>query len=164
MNEQKKLKVHLEFSDAKADFEGDVNQVFEAIIRFLTNVYPNLEILQSIVYAPDLAGISKKLVGLVEITSGGPVLVSEVEMPARDAMCIVLLSAYVGKRLGRLLKETLSSSELAKITGKARKTISNELPKLISEGTAERTEEGEYRLTTVGIRKTEDTIVQAKIY
>jgi hypothetical protein len=159
MNEQKKIRVHLEFGDAKADFEGDVNQVFEAIIRFLTNIYPNLEILQSIVYTPDLAGISKKLVGLVEVTSDGPVLVSEIEMPARDAMCIVLLGAYVGKRLGRLPKETLSSSELAKITGKARKTISNELPKLISEGTVERTEEREYRLTTLGIRKTEDTIV-----
>jgi hypothetical protein len=159
MGEQKMLRVHLEFGEAKADFEGDVNQVFEAIVRFLANVYPNLEVLQSIVYTPDLAGISKKLVGLVEITSDGPVLVSEVEMSARDAMCIALLGTYVGKRLGRLLKETLSSSELAKIVGKARKTISNELPRLMSEGTVERTEDQEYRLTTLGIRKTEDTIV-----
>jgi hypothetical protein len=159
MGEQKMLRVHLEFGEAKADFEGDVNQVFEAIVRFLANVYPNLEVLQSIVYTPDLAGISKKLVGLVEITSDGPVLVSEVEMSARDAMCIALLGTYVGKRLGRLPKETLSSSELAKIVGKARKTISNELPRLMSEGTVERTEDQEYRLTTLGIRKTEDTIV-----
>ncbi len=162
MNEQNKLKVHLEFGEAKVDLEGDVNQVFEAIVRFLTEVYPNLEILRNLVYTPDLTSLAAKLVGRIEITAEGPILVSGAELSARDAACIALLGAHVGNKLGKLTKETLSSGDLAKITGKARKTISNEVPKLITDGLAERTTEGEYKLTIQGIRKTEDMLTEKK--
>ncbi|MEM3014213.1 MAG: hypothetical protein QXI71_06245, partial [Candidatus Bathyarchaeia archaeon] len=97
-----------------------------------------------------------KLVGKVEVTSEGPILVSRDELSARDAICIALLGAYVGNKLGKFSKDALSSAELAKITEKARKTISNEVPKLIDEGIIERTTEGEYKLTISGIRKTEE--------
>ncbi|MBS7656596.1 hypothetical protein KEJ33_01570 [Candidatus Bathyarchaeota archaeon] len=156
MNEQNKLKVHLEFGEAKADFEGDVNQVFDAVVRFLTKIYPNLEIINKLVYTPDVSSLAAKLVGKVEVTSEGPILVSRDELSARDAICIALLGAYVGNKLGKFSKDALSSAELAKITEKARKTISNEVPKLIDEGIIERTTEGEYKLTISGIRKTEE--------
>jgi hypothetical protein len=163
MSGQNKLKVHLEFGEVKVDFEGDVNQVFEFIVHFLTEVYPNLEILRNLVYTPDLTNLATKLIGRVEITIEGPVLVSGSELSARDAACITLLGAHVGNKLGKLTKETLSSGDLAKITGKARKTISNEIPKLITDGLVERTAEGEYKLTVLGIRKTEDMLTERKI-
>ncbi|MBS7615544.1 hypothetical protein KEJ18_07460 [Candidatus Bathyarchaeota archaeon] len=156
MSGQNKLKVHLEFGEAKADIEGDVNQVFEVIVRFLTKIYPNLETVNKLVYTPDVSSLAAKLIGKVEITTEGPILVLRNEMSARDAICTALLGAYVGNKLGKLSKDALSSAELAKITEKARKTISNEVPKLITEGIIERTAEGEYKLTVLGIRKTEE--------
>ena len=156
MSEQKKLRVNIEFGNAKADFEGDVNQVFEAIIHFITQIYPNLEIVQNIIYIPNLVQLAEKLVGLVEITSEGPILISGFDQPAKNMILLTLLGSYVGSKLGKIPKDTLSSIDLAKVTGKARKTVSNEIPRLISEGLVERTLEGEYRLTTLGIRKTED--------
>jgi len=162
MEERDKLKVHIEFGETKADFEGDVNQVFEAIVRFLTSVYPNLKTLQNIIYTPDLAALTRKMAGLIEITPEGPILVSPSNLPARNAVCIVLLGAHVGNKLGKLPNRSLSSLALAKITGKARKTISNELPKLMSEGLVERTPEGEYQLTFLGIRKTEDILAELR--
>jgi hypothetical protein len=158
MSEKSSLRVHLEFDEAKADFEGDVDQVFEAIIRFLTQIYPNLEIVQKIVYTPNLTELAEKLVGIVEITSDGLILVSGLDLSAKDAICLALLGTYVGNKLGKMRKETLSSSELAKTTGKARKTISNEIPRLTLEGLVERTAEGEYGITALGIRKAEDMI------
>ena len=160
MSGQDSLRVHLEFGEVKVDFEGDVNQVTESIIRFLTGIYPNLEILRKLVYTPDVANLAAKLVGRVEITVEGPILVSGPDLSTRDAACTVLLGAYVGNKLGKLPKESLSPSDLARITGKAKKTISNEVPKLVADGLAERTGEGEYRLTVLGIRKTEDTLTQ----
>ena len=162
MSGQNKLKVHLEFGEVKVDFEGDVNQVFEFIVNFLTEVYPNLEILQNLVYTPDLTNLAAKLVGRIEITAEGPILVSGSELSTRDVTCISLLGAHVGNKLGKLTKETLSSGDLAKITGKARKTISNEIPRLIADGLLERTAESEYKLTILGIRKTEDMLTEKK--
>ncbi len=158
VSEQKRLKAHIEYGDVKADFEGDVNQVFEALVRFLTEVYPNLEILERIVFTPELTRLADKLTGIVEITPEGPILVSDLKMSAREAICMALLGAHVGNRFGKLGKETLSSSDLAKLTGKATKTMSNELPGLASNGLVERTQEGEYRITVLGMKRTEERI------
>jgi len=163
LGEWKKLKVHIEFGEAKVDFEGDADQVFESIVSFLSQVYPNLEMVRKIVYTPDLTRLVKKLAGLVEITPEGPVIVSGVDLSARMAICLVLLGAHIGSRLGRLLKDSLPSGDLSKLTGKAKKTISNELPRLIGEGLVEKRTEGEYWLTTLGIRKTEETIELCKL-
>ena len=162
MSGQDNLRIHLEFGEVKVDFEGDVNQVAESIVRFLTEVYPNLEILRKLVYNPDVTNLAAKLVGRVEITAEGPILVSGSELSTRDAACIALLGAYVGNKLAKLPKESLSSGDLAKITGKARKTISNEVPKLVADGLTERTSEGEYKLTILGVRKTEDTLAKSQ--
>jgi len=162
LKEEGKLRVHIELGEAKADFEGDVNEVFELTMKFLTQIYPNLEILRRIVYTPDVIELAKKAEGLIEITSDGVILSSDLDVPARDAVCLALLGAYLGKSLGKLPKDALSTRRLARIIGKARKTVSNEVPRLISDGLIERTPEGEYRLTTMGIRKTEVFIEQYK--
>jgi len=162
LKEKEKLKVHIELGEAKADFEGDVNQVFELTVKFLTQIYPNLDILRRVVYTPDIIKLAEKIEGLIEITSEGLILPFDLDAPARDAVCLALLGAYLGKALGKLPKDALSTRHLARIVGKARKTISNEMPRLISDGLIERTLEGEYRLTTLGIRKTESFIEQYK--
>jgi len=162
MGEKSSLRVHIEFGEAKADFEGEVNQVFEATVRFLGQIYPNLELVQKIVYTPNLVELAGKLAGVIEITSEGPILISGLDLPTRDAVCLALLGAYVGDKLGRMAKDTLSSGELSRITGKARKTISNEIPRLASDGLIVKTPEGQYGITTLGIRKTEDVIKELK--
>jgi len=158
VSEQKSLRVHIEFGEAKADFEGDINQVFEAIVRFFAQIYPSLEVVKKITYAPNLVELTQKLAGLMQITSEGPLPATELNLSTRDAVCLSLLGSYIGRKLGITPKETLSSVELARITGKARKTISNEIPRLTSDGLIEKTAEGEYRITTLGIRKTEDAV------
>ncbi|KYH42800.1 MAG: hypothetical protein AYL33_000770 [Candidatus Bathyarchaeota archaeon B63] len=153
-----KLKVRIEFGEAKADFEGDVDEVIELTMKFLTQICPGLEVLQRIIYTPDVISLARGVEGLVEITQDGPILPPDLDVPARDAICLALLGAYLGKALGKLPRDSLSTRDLARIIGKARKTVSNEVPRLISDGLIERTTDGEYRLTTLGIRRTESLI------
>ncbi|MBS7648655.1 winged helix-turn-helix transcriptional regulator [Candidatus Bathyarchaeota archaeon] len=150
------VRVHLESGYVKADFEGDAEQVFESILRFLSQVYPNIELIQKIVFTPDLVKMMNDIASLVEITQDGPIISSDLDLPAKSAICLTLLGAYIGNKIGRLRKETLSTSELSKLTGKAKKTVSNEIPKLVEDGLVEKASEGEYRITPLGIRKTEE--------
>ncbi len=157
MSERKTLRAHLELGDLKADFQGDADELLKSIVKFLTQVYPSFETVHKIFYSPDVIKLAENLAGLVEVTTEGP-LITRIDLPAKDAICLSLLGAYVGKNLGKIIKETLSPIELARITGKKRKTISNEIPNLLSEGLVERVPEGEYRLTILGIRRTESLI------
>ena len=137
MNEKGKVRAHLEFGGAKVDFEGDADQVLKSILRFLSQVYPSIRAFQKIVYTPDLIKISNEIAGLMEITSDGPIINPNI-------------------KIGKLQKETLSTSELSRFTGKAKKTVSNELPKLVDKGLVEKVAEGEYKITQLGIRKAEE--------
>ena len=160
MREDERLKVHIELGEAKADFEGDLNEVFGLTVKFLTQICPSLEALQKILYKPDIVELTERVKGLIEITPEGLILLSNLDAPAREAACLALLGAYLGKAFGKLSKDSLSTRDLARIVGKARKTIANEMPRLVSDGLIERTPEGEYRLTTLGIRRTESFIGQ----
>jgi len=162
MSGESKLKVHLEFGEANVNLEGNVDEVFKLIVRFLTQVYPNLEVIRKIIYAPDYIGLVEELSDLMKITPEGPVIVSNLAMSARGMMRLALLGADVGSKLGILSRESLSSNELSKITGKAKKTIMNEIPKLITRGLIEKTSGGEYKITTLGIRRTENLIKEYK--
>lgn len=161
MSGETRLSVQVEYGEVKANFEGSADEVFEATLRFLTQVCPNLEIIQNIVYTPDLVKISKELVGLLRVTAQGMIL-SVQDLPASKMICLALLGAYVGDRFGKLSKDTLSSNDLAVVTGKARKTVMNEMPRLMEKGYVERTSEGEYLITTLGIRRTEEMIEEYK--
>ncbi|OYT45532.1 hypothetical protein B6U84_02075 [Candidatus Bathyarchaeota archaeon ex4484_40] len=156
-NEEKKLKVQLEFGDAKAMFEGGVDDVFKALTRFLTQLYPNLEVARRITYSPDLTKLAEELVGIIELTPEGPIFASDLHLSAKEKICLALLGAYVGERLGKLSKGSLSPNELSRITGKARKT-----PRLITGGLVERTPEGECQITILGIREAEKIIKECK--
>lgn len=162
MSEKNRLKVHLEFGELKADFEGDVNQVLESILRFLAKICPAVEVVRKITYTPDIVSIINNVAGIMEITDEGPVINREINLSAKNAICLALLGAYIGNRIGKLQKDTLTVSDLSKLTGKARKTISNDIPDLIESGLVEKVSEGEYRITQLGIRRTEDIISMIK--
>ena len=162
MSFEGKVKVHIEFGEARADFEGDADQVFTMIVRFFTQVYPDLEILRKIIYTPDLTRLVEKIAGLVEITPEGQIILIRRDLSAGNLICLALLASSIRNKLGSLAKGTLSSNDLTMITGKAKKTVSNELPQLVAKGLFERTSEGEYLITTLGIKRTEDIIDKYK--
>lgn len=162
MSERSLVKVRLEFNEVKADFEGEANQVIESILRFLSQICPTVEIIRKVVYMPDLINIMNNIAGILEITSEGPLINPTINLSAKNAISLALLGAYIGNKVGKLQKDTLSINDLSKSTGKAKKTISNDIPKLIESGLVEKVSEGEYRITHLGIKKAEDIISMLK--
>ncbi len=162
MSEEKRVRAHLEFGETRVEFEGDADQVLESILRFLSEVYPSIEVIRKVVYTPDLIGLMDNIAGLVEITSEGPMIAPGVDFSAKNAICLTLLGAFIGSKIGKLHKDSLSTKDLSKLTGKAKKTVRNEMPKLINDGLVERTADGEYRITEIGIRRTQKIAEEAK--
>lgn len=158
MSGDKELKVRVEIGDVKAEFEGSVEEVFKAFTSFLAKTYPALEVVQRIIFTPDLAQIAESLGSFVQITPEGPILLDGRELPASDAITLVLLAAYAGNRLNKLQKDSLSVMEINRITGKAHKTVANQIPWMLDGGIIERVGKGEYRVTSRGIKQGENIL------
>jgi len=62
------------------------------------------------------------------------------------------VGAYIGFRIGKLEKESMTPTELSRTTGKALKTIYNTLASMVKQGRVVR-ESGEYKLTKLHIAK-----------
>ena len=153
MTEQPKLKAHIVFGEAYMDVEGSADEVFESLVRFLSKVYPGLEIARRLTFNPDVAELANALAGVVELTREGPLITSVKTLAARDALILALTGAYVGHKLGILEKESLTGPQLKMATGKASKTVMNQLPRIIEEGIVEKLKKGEYQITTLGLRE-----------
>ncbi|MEM2906323.1 MAG: hypothetical protein QW057_01810 [Candidatus Bathyarchaeia archaeon] len=162
MTQEPKLKAHVVFGEAYMDVEGSPDEVFESLVRFLSKVYPSLEIAQRLTFNPDIAELANALAGVVEIAQEGPLITSSKPLAAKHALILALTGAYVGERLGVLEKGTLTAQQLKTATGKASKTVMNQLPKMIEEGIVEKLKKGEYRITQPGLRQSQTIAQTAK--
>ena len=151
-----KMRLHFEFGEAKVDLEGDPDQVTRLFLDQLTNVYPALEIARKLMFTPDLAKLAEALIGVVEFAPGGLIL-NRRELSAEQVILTCLLASYVGHRLGKRESDSMSASELSKASGKALKTISNQVALMVDEGLVEKAGKSEYRITSLGIKRAEET-------
>lgn len=161
MSNHSSIKIHAEFGQDKLDFEGAPDEVFAAFVDFLSKIYPAFEMARQITFMPDIRKLSEDLIGIAEIGTEAPVLVSGRELPADETILLALLCSYIGNRLGKLQKSSLSSGELSKVTGKAQKTVMNQLPKMLVEGSVEKTDK-EYRISDFGIVRTRNIFANLK--
>lgn len=162
MSDKGRLKVHVEFGELKEDFEGNPNEVVRAFLISITSVYPSLELAKKLVFQPNLSRLGDSLVGLVKFAPEGLLFLAG-EVPSEEAIMISLVGSYVGYRLGKVDNDTDSANGLAKITGKALKTISNQLACVIDDGLVERVERGRYRITSLGIIRFEQIAEKLRI-
>jgi len=158
LNDIRTLKIHAEFNEEQFDVEGAPETVFSAFINFFNKVYPEYEVLQDIIFTPDLIAIMKELKGVIQIAPEGIILLKPSDMSSEDAICVTLTALHVSNKLNKSSKEALSANELSKITGKALKTIFNQLAWMVNDGIVERAERGEYKITSTGIIKTQEAL------
>ncbi|MFH0748499.1 MAG: hypothetical protein V1915_01050 [Candidatus Bathyarchaeota archaeon] len=157
MSNHDRLKVHVELGELKQDFEGTPDEIVKAFLTSLANIYPSLELAKKLVFQPDLSRLAENLVGLVKFAPEGLLVLTQ-ETPSEEAIMISLVGSYVGYRLGKIDSDTDSANGLAKTTGKALKTISNQLAWMIDDNLVERVDRGRYKITSLGITKFEQII------
>jgi DNA-binding transcriptional ArsR family regulator len=151
------IMVHIKYQDVEQTFTGNVNDVWISVNRFFGEMIPALEAAQKAVLTVDLEKLIDDCKNIVAVAHEGPsLLVSRQKLTDSETLALHLLGAYIGNKLGLLNSDTLSKEELQTRIGKSAKIASTRLGELFREGLVTKTEEGKYKITTIGIRSLQE--------
>jgi len=145
--------VHIKYMDTEQTFTGEVNQVWVSVNRFFSEMIPALHIVKKALLTVDLEKLIEDCKNVIAVAPEGPViLVSKQKLTDSETLTSHLLATYIGNKLG-LSKSFLTKEELQVVLGKNAKITGTRLGELCREGYATKTEEGNYRITTLGIKR-----------
>jgi DNA-binding MarR family transcriptional regulator len=115
-----------------------------------------------LVFKPDLIKLSQTLEGVIEYSPEGLILTSD-DLTSEEAIVLSLLGVYVGNKLGLSAEESVSVTQIATASGKASKTILNQLKSMIDDGLVERVGRGKYKIRSLGIKRAENVLQDVKM-
>ena len=145
--------VIIKYQETEQTFTGNTNQVWRSINKFFTEMIPTLQTIKKVLLTVDLENLIEDCKNVIAIAPEGPVLlVSKQKLTDSETLSLHLLAAFIGNNLGQS-KDVLSKEELQAGLGKSAKITSTRLGELIREGLATKTEEGNYKITTLGIKR-----------
>jgi len=145
--------VHIKYQETEQTFTGDANQVWISINRFFSEMIPALQTVKKALLTVDLESLIEDCKNVIAVAPEGPVLlVSRQKLTDNETLTLQLLATYIGNKLGQS-KDYLTKEELQAGLGKNAKITSTRLGELCREGLATKTEEGNYRITTLGIKR-----------
>jgi len=151
------IMVHIKYQDVEQTFTGNVNVVWVSVNRFFGEMIPALEVARKVVLTVDLEKLIDDCKNIIAVAHEGPsLLVSKKKLTDSETLALHLLAAYIGNKLGLLNSDTLSKEELQARLGKSAKIMSTRLGELCREGLATKTEEGNYKITTIGIKNLQE--------
>jgi hypothetical protein len=148
--------VHIKYQETEQTFTGDANQVWISINRFFSEMIPALQTVKKALLTVDLESLIEDCKNVIAVAPEGPVLlVSRQKLTDNETLTLQLLATYIGNKLGQS-KDYLTKEELQAGLGKNAKITSTRLGELCREGLATKTEEGNYRITTLGIKRSQE--------
>ncbi len=148
--------VHIKYQETEQRFTGNANQVWISINRFFNEMIPALQAVKKVLLTVDLESLIEDCKNVIAVAPEGPVfLVSRRKLTDNETLTLQLLATYIGNKLGQS-KDYLTKEELQAGLGKNAKITSTRLGELCREGSATKTEEGNYRITTLGIKRSQE--------
>ncbi len=154
------ITVHVKYGDVEQTFTGNVNNVWVSVNRFFTEMIPALEVARKAILTIDLEKLIDNCKNIIAVSSEGPgLLVSKEKLTDSETLALYLLAAYIGNKLGLLSTDTLSKEELQAKLRKSAKITSTRLGELCREELTIKTEEGGYRITTIGIKRLQEEVL-----
>ena len=158
--EEYKVTVHIKYKDVEQAFAGNVDEVWTSVNRFFSEMVPALDIVGKVLITVDLEKLIKDCDGIIAVAPEGPtVLVPKKILTDSETLSLQLLAVYIGYKLGLFRNDALAKEELQASLGKNSKITSTRLGELCRDGLAIKTEEGKYRVTTLGIRHLQKEIL-----
>ena len=146
-----KVKVLIKHDDTEVEFEGDYEEVWRSVNKYLSEAYPAIEAVKKLKGLVDVADLAEKLKGLVEFREGRIVILGEMEAKRKILLC--LAAAYVGKALGLFEKDKLTPKEIAGYTGLNEKVTRARLSELRKAGLVIKSDEGLYGFTSTSLKE-----------
>ena len=153
MTNKESVTVHIKYQETEQTFTGDANQVWRSINRFFSEMMPALQTVKNALITVDLETLIEDCKNIIALAPEGTViLVPKQKLTDNETLTLQLLATYIANKLGHQ-KDVLTKEELQAGLGKKPKITSTRLGELIREGLATKTEEGNYKITTLGIKR-----------
>ena len=157
LGEAERITVHVKYGEIEQTFTGNVNDVWVSVNKFFGEVIPTFDIARKVTLTVDLARLIEDFKDVIAIAPEGPeVLISKERLTDSETLQLYLLAAYIGYRLGKLTRETMTKEELMAKLGKNMKITTTRLGELVKDGLTAKLEEGDYKITTIGIKRLQD--------
>lgn len=164
MSEAERITVHVKYGEIEQTFTGSVNDVWVSVNKFFDELVPAFDIARKVTLTVDLARLIEDFKDVVAIAPEGPeVLVPKERLTDSETLQLTLLAAYIGYRLGKLPRETMTKEELAAKLGKNMKITTTRLGELTKQRMIVKTEEGNYKIATIAIKKLQEDMTQKKL-
>ena len=152
--------MHVKYKDVEQTFTGNVNDVWVCVNRFFAEMIPAFDVVGKVLLTVDLKELIEDCRRVIAVTSEGPTIsISKKMLTDSETLALLLLSAYVGHKMGLLDHDALAKEALVAELGKSSKITSTRLGELCREGWTSKTEEGKYRLTTLSIKRLQDEVL-----
>jgi hypothetical protein len=153
------ITVHVKYQQTEQTFTGDANQVWININKFFSELLPALQTVKKITLTVDLKKLIEDCQNIIAVAPEGPVLlVPKQKLTNNETLLLHLLATYVGNKLGKI-KDSLAKEELQVELGKTAKITSTRLSELIRERYVTKTEVGNYKITTLGIKQLQQEVL-----
>ena len=159
MTKTEAVTVQIKYKGINQTFTGDADQVWRSMNKFFIQMIPALHTLEKVLLTVDLENLIEDCKNIIAIAPEGPVLlVSRQKLTDIETLTLHLLATYISNKLGNS-KDYLSKEELQVGLGKNAKITSTRLGELIREGHILKTEEGKYKITTLGIKRLQEVVL-----
>jgi len=163
LNESAHVTVHVKYGGVEQTFTGSVSDVWVSVNKFFSEMIPAFDIARKVTLTVDLAQLIDDVKDLITIAPEGPeVLVPKEKLTNSEALQFYLFAAYIAYRMGKRATDAMTKEELQVKLGKTSKITSTRLGELVKEGSVVKTDEGNYRLATVAIKRLQDELKAIK--
>jgi predicted transcriptional regulator len=144
-------------------FTGSLDDVWVSVNRFFGEMIPTFDIARKVTLTVDLAKVIEDFKDVIAIAPEGPeLLIPKDKLTDSEILQFHLLAAYVSFRLGKRSTDTMTKEELQTKLGKNMKIAATRLGELVKQGTTVKTEEGAFRITTIGVKKLQEELKAIK--
>lgn len=152
--------VHIKYEGVEETFTGSVDDVWAGVNRFFSRMIPLFNVARGVVLSADLGEVVRACEDLVAVgEDGAVVLVDRRRLTDSEGLSLMLLGSWVGGRLGVLERVWLSRAELQGWLGKSGKIVGTRLGELCREGLVVKTDEGNFRLSTFGVKRLVEVVL-----
>lgn len=167
MSKAEEVTVVVKYGGVEQTFTGKADDVWVSVNKFFSEMIPAFDIARKVTLTVDLAELIEEAKGVIAIAPEGPeVLVPKEKLTDSEALQFYLLGAFIAFRLGKRATDAMTKDELQAKLGKTPKITSTRLSELVKEGSVVKTDEGDYRLATVAVKRLQSELkaIQKEIW
>jgi hypothetical protein len=160
---ERTVTVNVKYGGMEQTFTGDANDVWVSVNRFFGEMIPTFDMARKVTLTVDLAKLIDDSKDVIAIAPEGPeLLIPKDKLTDSEVLQFYLLAAYVSFKLGKRSTEVMTKEELQAKLGKSMKITATRLGELVKQGIIHKTEEGAFRIATIGVKKLQEELKAIK--